>query len=414
MDFLADFLTRFVDKLQSPTLGFLIGGMVIAAVNSRLQIPDAIYKFIVFMLLIKVGLSGGIAIREANLAEMLLPAIFAAATGIIIVFIARNTLARLPGVRTVDAIATGGLFGAVSGSTLAAGITMLESEEILYEPWSAALYPFMDIPALVTAIVLASIYIGKNKDKRDKYLNKGESLTKQQEALSKQRVTAGGYTVEQGGTAGGYAGQSGGAAGGYPGESDSNAGGYPSEPRIVASGYPSDPDDNESKRVKIWPIIKESLQGFALSALLIGLALGLLTRPESVYESFYDPLFRGLLSILMLILGMEAWSRIDELRKVAQWYAVYAVVAPLLHGLIGFGFGYIAHITTGFSPGGVVLLSVIAASSSDISGPPTLRGGIPSANPSAYIGASTAVGTPIALAIGIPLFIGLAQAVMGG
>jgi hypothetical protein len=74
----------------------------------------------------------------------------------------------------------------------------------------------------------------------------------------------------------------------------------------------------------------------------------------------------------------------------------------------------IAHYATGFTPGGVVILAVIAASSSDISGPPTLRAGIPSANPSAYIGASTAVGTPVALALGIPLFMGLAQALMGG
>lgn len=360
MEFLSDFLTRFVDKLQSPTLGFLIGGMVVAAVNSRLQIPDAIYKFIVFMLLIKVGLSGGIAIRNANLLEMLLPAVFAAFIGIAIVFIARNTLARLPKVKTVDAIATGGLFGAVSGSTLAAGLTMLESEGIEYEAWAAALYPFMDIPALVTAIVLASIYIGQKKSR--------------QEYLSKQE-----FYGEQGSTG------------------------------ITAHGYP----DRETERVKIWPIVKESLQGSALSALVLGLALGILTQPESVYESFFDPLFRGLLSILMLVMGMEAWSRIGELRKVAQWYAVYAVVAPLLHGLIGFGLGWIAHITTGFSPGGMVILAVIAASSSDISGPPTLRAGIPSANPSAYIGSSTAVGTPIALALGIPLFIGLAQAVAG-
>jgi hypothetical protein len=166
--------------------------------------------------------------------------------------------------------------------------------------------------------------------------------------------------------------------------------------------------------VKIWPIIKESLQGSALSALLLGLALGIITRPESVYEGFYDPPFRGLLSILMLVMGMEAWSRLGELRKVGQWYALYAVLAPILHGFIGFGLGYVAHLATGFSPGGVVLLSVIAASSSDISGPPTLRAGIPKANPSAYIGSSTAVGTPIALAVCIPLFIGLAQATMGG
>jgi len=374
VDFLSDFLTLFLGKLQSPTLGFLIGGMVVAAVNSRLTIPDPIYKFIVFMLLIKVGLSGGIAIRNANLVEMLLPAAFAAIIGILIVFIGRYTLGILPKVKVVDAIATAGLFGAVSGSTLAAGLTILESENLQYEPWAAALYPFMDIPALVTAIVLASIYTSKQKQRRDA-----------QEQLNKQPVAAGEYS--------------------------SSAGGYPSDQDIVASGYPK--PDTGSERVKIWPIIQESLQGSALSALLLGLALGILTRPESVYDSFFNPGFRGLLSILMLVMGMEATARIGELRKVGQWYALYAFIAPLLHGFIAFGLGMIAHYITGFSLGGVVILAVIAASSSDISGPPTLRAGIPSANPSAYIGSSTAVGTPVALALGIPLFISLAQALGG-
>ncbi len=334
MDFLSDFFMRFLGQLQSPTLGFLIGGMIVASLGSQLSIPDPVYTFIVFMLLMKVGLTGGQAIRDSNLAEILLPALFAVATGIIIVFIGRYTLCMLPNVKVLDGIATAGLFGAVSGSTLAAALTLMETQNITYEPWAAALYPFMDIPALVTAIVLASIYTGKKR-----------------------------------GTA--------------------------------------------SKRVRIWPIVKESLQGSALTALLLGLALGLLTQPESVYKSFYDPLFRGFLSVLMLIMGMEAAARVAELRKVAQWFAVYALVAPLLHGFIAFGLGWIAHETTGFSAGGVVILSVIAASSSDISGPPTLRAGIPSANPSAYIGASTAVGTPVAIALGIPIYIGLAQALMG-
>jgi len=377
MDFLSDFLAKFGAQLQSPTLGFLIGGIVVAAVNSRLQIPDAIYKFIVFMLLIKVGLSGGIAIRNANLAEMVLPAMFAVLIGILIVFIGRYTLAKLPKVRVVDALATAGLFGAVSGSTLAAGITALEGQGIEFEAWAAALYPFMDIPALVTAIVLASIYT-----KEQKQHSASEEQLSKQEYFSKQPVAAGDYSS-------------------LPDDY------YASEQGIIARGYPQ--RDTADDRVKIWPIIQESLQGSALSALLLGLALGLLTRPESVFESFYEPLFRGLLSILMMVMGMEAWARLNELRKVAQWYALYAVVAPVLHGFIAFGFGMIAHYVTGFSPGGIALLAVIAASSSDISGPPTLRAGIPSANPSAYIGASTAIGTPVAIALCIPLFVGLAQ-----
>jgi uncharacterized protein len=406
VDFLSLFFMDFVGQLQSPTLSFLIGGMVIAALGSQLVIPESISKIIIFMLLIKIGLTGGIAIRNSNLTEMILPALFSVLVGILIVFIARFTLAKLPKVKTVDAIATGGLFGAVSGSTMAAALTVLETQGMGYEAWAGALYPFMDIPALVTAIVVANIYLNRKKRKADEHLSKqeytspaGEYTTTAGAALSPAGASLPASTSFT--TTADYPGTAGTAA--------TPAGDYPSSRQEYRSKK-KPPADN---RVKIWPIVQESLQGPALSAMLLGLALGLLARPESVYENFYDPAFRGLLSILMLVMGMEAWSRIGELRKVAQWYIVYSVVAPFVHGLIAFGFGMIAHYATGFSMGGVVVLAVIAASSSDISGPPTLRAGIPSANPSAYIGASTAIGTPVAIGLCIPLFLGLAQALGG-
>jgi uncharacterized protein len=389
VDFLSLFLMDFVKQLQSPTLSFLIGGMVIAALGSQLVIPESICKIIVFMLLIKIGLTGGQAIRNSNLTEMVLPVIFSIALGVLIVFIARYTLAKMPKVKAVDAIATGGLFGAVSGSTMAAALTVLEEQNIQYEAWAGALYPFMDIPALVTAIVVANIYLSRRKRRAaDEYRSKQE-YSSPTGALPVGALPAG-------------------ASFSSTGMSPGSTGDYPSSRQEYRKQ--KEPADN---RVKIWPIVQESLQGPALSAMLLGLALGIFARPESVYESFYDPLFRGLLSILMVVMGMEAWSRIGELRKVAQWYVVYSVFAPLLHGFIAFVLGMIAHYATGFSMGGVVVLAVIAASSSDISGPPTLRAGIPSANPSAYIGASTAIGTPIAIGVGIPLFLGLAQAIGG-
>ncbi len=334
MDLILDFAQTFLAMLQKPTLAFLIGGILIAALGSQLTIPDAIYRFIVFMLLMAIGLEGGMEIREADLSAMLLPAVFATVLGCVIVLLGRYTLARLPGVKTEDGIATAGLFGAVSASTLAAAMVLMDEEGIGFEAWVPALYPFMDIPALVLAIVLANAHLQR-----------------------------------QGG--------------------------------------------NRDKKVRIWPIIAESLRGPALSALLLGLALGLLTKPESVVEGFYDPLFRGLLSVLMLIMGIEAYARLAELRRVAHWFVIYAAAAPLVHGLMAFALGYVAHVAVGFSPGGVILLAVIAASNSDISGPPTLRGGIPTANPSAYIGSSTGIGTPVAIAVGIPLYLALGQVVFG-
>jgi hypothetical protein len=105
-----------------------------------------------------------------------------------------------------------------------------------------------------------------------------------------------------------------------------------------------------------------------------------------------------------------AHARLAELWRGAHVHAAYAVAAPFVHGMLGFGLGYLAHLVTGFSPGGVVMLAVIAASSSYISGPPTLRAALPTANPAAYIGPSTSIGTPIAL-LSVPLWMALAEIV---
>lgn len=332
MDFILDLTIRFLTQFQSPALAFLIGGMLIAALGSKLQIPNAIYQFCVFMLLMKIGMKGGMEIKNANLADMALPAFLTIVTGITIVLVGNLFFSFVKSVKKEDGIATSGLFGAVSASTLAAAMSMMEEQNLTYEAWAPALYPFMDIPALILAIILANLYTSKNSPEKKSTL-------------------------------------------------------------------------------KVSTIITDSLRSSAITALLLGMALGLLSDIEKLFDGFYEPLFRGLLSILMLTMGMEAYARLKELKAVAHWFAIYAAIAPIVHGFIGFGLGYIAHITVGFSPGGVVILAVLAASSSDVSGPPTLRAGIPTANPSCYIGASTSVGTPVTIAICIPMFIALAAAV---
>ena len=353
MDLIADITTTILTQFQKPTLAFLIGGLLLAALGSKLEVPASIYKFIVMLLLLKVGLGAGLSVRKADVLELAVPAVCAAIIGIAIVLIGSGTLARLRGVARVDALATAGLFGAVSASTLAAGMATLDAEGIAYEGFIGALYPFMDIAALVTAIVLGRI------------------------AMTRSAIaTAGG-----GGTATMTMGTGGSRVEGVDGS-------------------------------MLKSILTDTFKSPAISALLLGVGLGIVAKPTGVYEGFYELLFHGLLSVLMLIMGMEAWTRLHELRKVAHAYVFYGVAGPILHGLLGVGAGLVAHYLTGFSAGGVVLLSVMAASSSDISGPPTLRGALPEANPSAYVGTSTGIGTPVAI-LSIPLFMALAEAVIG-
>ncbi|MEM8751098.1 MAG: sodium-dependent bicarbonate transport family permease [Pseudomonadota bacterium] len=353
MDIIVTIAATVVEQLQKPTLAFLIAGVMLAALGSKFEIPQPVYKFIVILLLLKVGMSAGISIRNSDLVSLLVPAIGAAFVGIAIVLAGGRTLARWRGVSRVDALATAGLFGAVSASTLAAGMAILDDSGIAYEGFIGALYPFMDIAALVTAIVMAK--------------------------LSQARSAPSALAVSADGTA--------------------TAGAPRSMPTMP---------DGVSGGALVREILVDTFRSPAISALIAGLALGIFAEPDSVYKSFYEPLFRGLLSILMLIMGMEAWTRFAELRKVAHAYILYGITAPICHGLLGFGVGLIAHQLTGFSAGGVILLAVMAASSSDISGPPTMRGALPEANSSAYVGTSTGLGTPVAI-LSIPLYVALAE-----
>ena len=355
MDFFPELASTLLAQMQKPTLAFLIGGMLLAAMSSRLELPEPVYKLVVMLLLLKVGMSAGISVREAELVALAVPGALAVIAGISIVLIGRMTLVRLRGVSEMDGMATAGLFGAVSASTLAAGMAMLDDVGIAYEGFIGALYPFMDVAALLTAIIMARMAAERRAARGD---------------------------VPQGG--------------------------------VVAIGGG---DGGRQGSVVDWAMIRsilvDTIRSPAISALLLGLGLGLFARPDSVFESFYEPLFRGLLSILMLMMGFEAWNRLGELRRVAHVYVFYGLFAPLVHGLIGLGLGLIAHELTGFSLGGVVLMAVMAASSSDISGPPTLRGALPEANPSSYIATSTGLGTPVAI-LSIPLWIALAEAFIGG
>ena len=100
--------------------------MLLAALGSRLEVPEQVYKLIVLLLLLKVGLGAGISLREADPITLAAPA--AVALGVALVLIGARSLAFWPGVGRMDGMATAGLFGAVSASTLAAGMAASSSD----------------------------------------------------------------------------------------------------------------------------------------------------------------------------------------------------------------------------------------------------------------------------------------------
>jgi hypothetical protein len=83
---------------------------------------------------------------------------------------------------------------------------------------------------------------------------------------------------------------------------------------------------------------------------------------------------------------------------------------PVLGSVLGLAFGMLI----GLSTGGVVLLMVLSASASYIAVPAAMRVALPEANPAVYLTLSLGVTFPFNLTLGIPLYVAMASAVVGG
>lgn len=159
-------------------------------------------------------------------------------------------------------------------------------------------------------------------------------------------------------------------------------------------------------------VLHELLTGKSIVLLVGGLLIGWVSGKPGVaaVAPLFMDLFKGALVLFLLEMGLITARRFRDLARVGPFLLAFAVVMPVLHGLLGVLLGRVA----GLSLGGATVLAVLAASSSYIAAPAAVRIALPEANPSLYLTASLAVTFPFNLALGLPLYYQLARAVYGG
>lgn len=159
-------------------------------------------------------------------------------------------------------------------------------------------------------------------------------------------------------------------------------------------------------------VLHELFASKGILLLVGGLAIGLLSgqRGYGQVGAFFDAPFRGVLTIFLLELGLAAGRRLGDLRQAGFFLAGFAIVMPLLHGLLGVWLGRWA----GLSLGGATVLGTLAASASYIAAPAAVRVALPQANPALYLTASLAITFPLNVVAGIPLYFAFAQWLFGG
>ena len=154
--------------------------------------------------------------------------------------------------------------------------------------------------------------------------------------------------------------------------------------------------------------LHEVFAGRTVLLLVGGLVIGAFagTANYAKVEPFFKGLQPGMLALFLLHLGCIAGERFAEVKRAGFGMVAFALVFPPVVGSVGVLVGH----TVGLSVGGATLMGVLCASASYIAAPAAVGIALPKANLALPIAASLGVTFPFNLAAGIPLLLGIANA----
>jgi uncharacterized protein len=140
-----------------------------------------------------------------------------------------------------------------------------------------------------------------------------------------------------------------------------------------------------------------------VGGLVIGTTMG--EAGTAPIAPLFTVLFKGVLAVFLLELGLVAGARLGELRRYGVALIAFAVLAPLALATLGALGGKLL----GLSTGGVAIMATLAASASYIAAPTAMRIAVPQANAALSITAALGITFPFNVIVGIPLYLKLAQ-----
>ncbi|MCA3575455.1 MAG: sodium-dependent bicarbonate transport family permease [Aestuariivirga sp.] len=148
-------------------------------------------------------------------------------------------------------------------------------------------------------------------------------------------------------------------------------------------------------------ILMETLRGRGLLLLGGGLIIGAASGEANFerIEPFFVDLFRGVLVLFLLEMGMTAGRHLKEFAKVGGRMLAFGIIMPMLNGFIITGLATFA----GLPMGSAFVLGAVAASASYIDAPAAVRATFPDANPSIYLTASLGITFPFMVLAGVPI-----------
>lgn len=159
-----DILSAVQANLLSPAVLFFALGLIAAIAKSDLKFPEPLYVGLTIYLLVAIGFKGGVAMSEAGLVKVLLPAFAAMLLGAIIPLWTYPLLrfgGKLPG---VDAAAIAAHYGSVSAVTFIAATNYLKAVDQPFESYATAFLAVMESPAILVGVILGKLAMNKPGD----------------------------------------------------------------------------------------------------------------------------------------------------------------------------------------------------------------------------------------------------------
>ena len=158
-------------------------------------------------------------------------------------------------------------------------------------------------------------------------------------------------------------------------------------------------------------VFHEVFLGKGIVLLVGGLLIGWISGPEGIssIQPLFIDLFKGILAIFLLEMGLIASMQVSALKQHGIFLAVFGILMPLISSLIGSSIG----LMLGFSIGGIGMLATLAASASYIAVPAAMRISVPEANPTLSLTASLGVTFTFNVILGIPIYLSLAELLFG-
>ena len=144
-------------NLLSPAVLFFALGLIATLMKSDLKFPEPLYVTLTIYLLVAIGFKGGVAIAEAGLAKVWLPALAALALGALIPLWTYPLLRFGGKFSAVDSAAISAHYGSVSAVTFIAATNYLKAVNQPYEDYATAFLAVMESPAILVGVLLGKL-----------------------------------------------------------------------------------------------------------------------------------------------------------------------------------------------------------------------------------------------------------------